>query len=536
MKNFSERRPDFDQMARSSARGALVGGSCIFGFTLLTALTLSFLPGQRDYGLGILFDDLGGRMLTGAIIGGVFGVVASCYYSKLSKPVRMLSLSILLAYALYLVCSPLHQQALAKQMMVAIDRKDLKAVKHILTEGYDINRVYWTLQKDPEYGDPNGDCECSEYDDVSETALIHAIKSGDRAIVALLLQQGADVNERNEGGRSVEYEGVETDTYALSTAAAGEDSDMVALLLDHGAHVNAAADSGEFALSIAAFKGHASIVQLLIEHGADVQAKTREGNTPLYYAATSGNTACARLVLDHGADVNVVDKYGETALFRAASCHADTAFISLLLDHGASLLLDHAPDPAITDQTRENALTAAAKANNLAVARLLHMKGLPLHVFEAASLNDAKTLDRLLHNGEKLEQKDNLEMTPLLNAVQANNVQAVRLLLSRGANIHAVCNSRGTALMLINDDKDSDPTEMIDFLAVHGSDINAVKGGNSVLMQYVIGGDVRAVRALLKYHPDLTLRDCYHETALIKAREFGNKEIVDLLVKAGAQE
>jgi ankyrin repeat protein len=56
------------------------------------------------------------------------------------------------------------------------------------------------------------------------------------------------------------------------------------------------------------------VVRLLLDHGAEVNARDRKGRTALMHAVTSFNVTAVRLLLEHGADRNLVDENGKTAL------------------------------------------------------------------------------------------------------------------------------------------------------------------------------------------------------------------------------
>ncbi|HXD87715.1 MAG TPA: ankyrin repeat domain-containing protein [Urbifossiella sp.] len=66
-------------------------------------------------------------------------------------------------------------------------------------------------------------------------------------------------------------------------------------------------------------------------------------------------------------------------------------------------------------------------------------------IHDAARRNDLAEIGRILdQNPEKLELKNRLGLTPLLEAVWHDNVDAVRMLLLRGANIEATWDLAGT--------------------------------------------------------------------------------------------
>ncbi|KAJ1476984.1 ankyrin repeat-containing domain protein, partial [Baffinella frigidus] len=87
-----------------------------------------------------------------------------------------------------------------------------------------------------------------------------------------LLADGADIEER--GGPGV------AGRTPLFAAALGGHTDILLLLLEHGADVSVADDDGWTSLHIAAFLGREKVVRLLLEYGADVSAENMSGKTP----------------------------------------------------------------------------------------------------------------------------------------------------------------------------------------------------------------------------------------------------------------
>lgn len=63
----------------------------------------------------------------------------------------------------------------------------------------------------------------------------------------------------------------------------------------------------------------ADVVQLLIDKGADVDARTRDGATPMHECAARGSVAAMRALMAAGADVVAADLNGETPLMVAAA-------------------------------------------------------------------------------------------------------------------------------------------------------------------------------------------------------------------------
>jgi len=86
-------------------------------------------------------------------------------------------------------------------------------------------------------------------------------------------------------------------------------------------------------LHYASHNGHIDLVKLLIERGADVNAKDIKGYTPLFAASARGHREVAEILLDNGANVHE-DPTKLNPLYAATNQrHRDTAL--LLVERGA---------------------------------------------------------------------------------------------------------------------------------------------------------------------------------------------------------
>ena len=102
-----------------------------------------------------------------------------------------------------------------------------------------------------------------------------ASKNGNLQIVEILLQNGADVNAKQSNGKT-----------ALIWATENGWNEIVKILLQYNASVNEkVAISNETALYFAVYKCSSEIVELLIEKKAEVNAVKKWDVTPLMVAA-----------------------------------------------------------------------------------------------------------------------------------------------------------------------------------------------------------------------------------------------------------
>jgi uncharacterized protein len=90
------------------------------------------------------------------------------------------------------------------------------------------------------------------------------------------------------------------------------DSALVKSLLDEGADINAK-DDGLTLLMKAATEGYLKTAKLLIDKKADIDAKTNEGSTALMAASMAGYTKIVELLVNAGANIKAINNIGWTA-------------------------------------------------------------------------------------------------------------------------------------------------------------------------------------------------------------------------------
>ena len=94
---------------------------------------------------------------------------------------------------------------------------------------------------------------------------------------------------------------------------------------------------GRTILAWAAYQGDEDAVKALLSCGADPNHRDVGGRTPLHISIYANTPESLRLLLDTKADVHIKDNDGETALFEAVRVKDETAFLELLLAHGADI-------------------------------------------------------------------------------------------------------------------------------------------------------------------------------------------------------
>lgn len=156
----------------------------------------------------------------------------------------------------------------------ALQLDDERTVRAVLARGLDPNL------REPERG---------------ETGLIVALRYDAMRVVQLLLAHpGLKVDAPAANGNT-----------ALMMAAYQKNKPAVLALLAKGAQVNR---PGWTALHYAAAAGDLDIMKLLLEHHAYIDAESPTGTTPLMLAAREGQEGAVQLLLEEGADATLKDR------------------------------------------------------------------------------------------------------------------------------------------------------------------------------------------------------------------------------------
>lgn len=87
----------------------------------------------------------------------------------------------------------------------------------------------------------------------------------------------------------------------LIDAAYEGNTETVKILLANGADVNAKDDEGRTALMTVAGEGHTGVAKTLLDHGADINTKDKDGKTALFLAEKSGHSQVVRILKEAGA-------------------------------------------------------------------------------------------------------------------------------------------------------------------------------------------------------------------------------------------
>uniref|UniRef100_A0A667WPF1 Tetratricopeptide repeat, ankyrin repeat and coiled-coil containing 2a n=1 Tax=Myripristis murdjan TaxID=586833 RepID=A0A667WPF1_9TELE len=295
-------------------------------------------------------------------------------------------------------------------------------------------------------------------------------------------------------------------------------SDAVALLLDHGAQVDAQSQDGMSALGLAAAAGHLDIVGLLSQQGAKVGHVDRSGRCVLVHAAQCGHLQVLRFLLRHSdwSCASCCRQRGasrsqavQQALTTAAG-RGHTEIVSYLLDlPEENEEEEERADINTTDSLwGETALTAAADSGCLSVCRLL------------------------LDVGASVEQSNRRGISPLRGAVRRGHQQVVDLLLSHGSDVN-MSDQQGRSALMTAASEGHLSTALL--LLEHGASLDQTdREGLTALSWACLKGQLPLVRALVERGGAITHTDRSGRTPLDLAAFCGDPEVVQFLVDHGA--
>ncbi len=292
--------------------------------------------------------------------------------------------------------------------------------------------------------------------------------------------------------------------------------------------------------------GDQARIAAIAGNASEINAPERRGGaTPLMQAAAFGSLEAMRLLIDKGADVNARSSAGATALMWAV---ADLAKVRLLIDRGADV-------NAVSESGRTALHLAAMSDNSAPIVQLLRSRGAKADAVDkegmttllaAAIGNDTATIRQFVDAGVNVNTPGVLGQTPLLVTASLGNLEATRLLLSKGANVNAVSGppeqkvqngiiDLGLFTPLIFASS-LGPVDLVKALLDAGANINAQESRGMTPLMYSVTtdhGDVEIAKLLIARGANVNLKSTAGETAADWARKSGSAPLISLLRGAG---
>lgn len=364
------------------------------------------------------------------------------------------------------------------------------------------------------------------------TAPIHfAVREGHTAIVRYLLQCGADptyrsyrfrdsllqmARERDYGEVVALIEEALAQRYPLSDAAtalleaAGEgDVEKVQALLAADANLlRASNETGETALHRACAAGHADIVRLLLDRGADIEAVKSDGFKAIHSALFHNRQGWIRQQQNPATDTLRAGRVAGLLLERGATYTIFLAAVFGDMDAVKKMLV---ADPALAnfeDTHHRRPLSAAAWREDMDMVRLL-----------------------LQHGADpSLPESECPRGHALWIAAFRGHIEMARLLLEHGADPEASAESGNKALNHVRDQPD-----FYKLLVEHGA--QPEESPRDQLQHAIADDDLAKAEEILREHEDLVNDPAifWGEGILVLAARDRKLAMIDLLLRYGAK-
>ncbi|KAG0694241.1 Protein phosphatase 1 regulatory inhibitor subunit 16B [Chionoecetes opilio] len=233
----------------------------------------------------------------------------------------------------------------------------------------------------------------------------------------------------------------------LLEAAARNDIEEVKALLEVGVNPDSTNEDGLTALHQCCIDDSEEMMRLLVQHSADVNAQDSEKWTPLHAAATCGHLHLAKFLIARGANLLAVNADGNMPY---DICEDDAT-----LDYIEGEMASRGVTQGLIDETR-----SATETRMLNHLKMMKSQGqslmfrdnqgaTPLHV--AAANGYVRVVEYLLSQSVPTEARDHDDWAPLHAAACWGHPDVLEMLVQNGANLHARTKNQETPYDICED-------------------------------------------------------------------------------------
>ena len=479
------------------------------------------------------------------------------------------------------VVPPISQDNLNRMLANSAEQGDVRTLNYLLKRGAEVD-VLGAENTTPLIKNAiQGYAYCNYGTYVDENSKVQVLPH----VTEILLKAGADPNiVDNQGKTALHYAaGDQYCRVGVGPIPMGGRRDR-----EQGAHGDPAMPPSQY---------HDAIARLLIENGANPDIQDKEGNTPLILAAQHRTDEVLKMLLNAGADITLKNNKGEDAFhylddlasFRVmkdaglwnhvSQANLNTAFEKFFTDYRSrsrydvdelKTLLDYGANPNTV--LYGGSMTALQYAferiygdDKYEIARVLIAGGFDIYsearnghplfmeMIRMGKTGDGYSEDKtpyhlifLLDNGFDINYKTKSQCTALAVALCEGRKEIADFLISNGAKRDR--DSEWWYLVGQGNSPSNDRIRMLQQLVEAGVDVNQQapdivskyypilqRPGMTALMMYSVFSSEEGVNALIKMGADVNLKAADGITALDIAKDYYNPNIVEILLRAGAE-
>ncbi len=291
-------------------------------------------------------------------------------------------------------------------LVIAATFGNIEIITHLLTLGLEVNEKTAT----------------------NWTALMCALAANQKAATVSLIRSGAEINSTAE-------------FTPLMAAINSENPELLQLLLDQKADINATNKAGQNALILETLapRKNSTVAEMLINAGVNLTLKDFSGKGPLTYAVINKNTKLVELFLQKDSSLALEqDAEGNTPLMLAAKYgHEDIA----------ELLIAYSGNLNTKNFKGETAWQIAEAYEREKLVLKLHPE---FQLFAKILKKDIAGIKEITNLGANLNAQDSQGISPLLSALSNGRPYMTRILLSTGTNPKFLAESSGKPVRLSN--------------------------------------------------------------------------------------
>lgn len=356
------------------------------------------------------------------------------------------------------------------------------------------------------------------------TALYVAAQAKNADLIDALLKKGADPTLTTK-----------SDMSALHISAQEGDAASVKILLAAKAPPNAEGLRDMTPL-LSACSGSTvkEVVELLLDAGADINAKNIYKSTALMLAIYTGANDAAKLLIERGANLRIEGEKLFTPILIAATKNQEIFYA--LLDKDASLIQStYRPNGSglyhFAAQSDFGVSLFEYLQNKLNVTDFANIqnneKATPLHF--ACLQGNVSNIKYLLSKGANVNSQDIHGKTPLMYAIEGNQLEAVKLLFSEGCDRTILDNNKRHFLDYAVKNEQI-LRYLYDYLHLDPSFKNA--NGRSLLHEAIMSKNEGSIQFLMNEKSALDLEESL-DTLALAAIDSENVDLIDLFFKRG---
>ncbi len=345
-------------------------------------------------------------------------------------------------------------------------------------------------------------------------------------ITEILLKGGADMYKGKNG------------EVPLYMAAEKCSKETVGAFMKNGANIDYPDSARDTILMRALRNKDLCVTQLALEHNASPVVKNRKGETPVALALLTADRRFIEPFIAKGAiTAETKDKRGYSLLIIGTEAQNVE-----LLQYALSLGVN----PTYKNRQGTSAYTIAFSQENQPMLKYLP-GGTTTNIFEAVEFKSLEMIDYHLTRGDDVNSENEFDgerKTPLILAVELSDIPSIRLLLNRRANVNVFF---GKPLRLA---VQADNMEIIKILIAAGARVNeqyeangtsgptalsiAVENGNYETVRYLLNRGASVDQAVGTRQVTDGFSSEALKTPLMQAASQGKAQIVELLLSWSA--